>query len=50
MLEVSDHDVAQGDLREAHLLAQDHRHQEVERPGEDIKVEVELGCSHPGRA
>ena len=35
---------------QAHLLAKDHRHQQVEGPGEDVEVEIELGRSHPARA
>ena len=50
VLEVGDDDLAQRDLGQAHLLAQHDRHQEVERPREDVEVEVELGCSHPVRA
>jgi hypothetical protein len=40
VLEVGDHDLTQRHLRQAHLLAQHHRHQEVERPGEDLQVEI----------
>ena len=50
VLEVGDHDLAQRHLGEAHLLAEHHRHQQVERPGEDLEVEVELGCPHRRRA
>ena len=43
MLDVGDDDLAQLQLEQAHLLAQDDRHQQVERPGEDVEVEIELG-------
>ena len=50
VLEVGDHDLAQRDLGQAHLLAQHDRHQEVERAREDVQVEVELSGSHRHRA
>src|SRR5215211_8877624 len=34
------------DLSEAQLLAQDEGHEQVEWPGEDVEVELELGGSH----
>lgn len=46
MLEIGDHDLAQLDLGERDLLAQDDGHQQVEWPGEDIEIEVELGDCH----
>ena len=46
VLDVGDHDLAQLDLEQAHLLAQDDRHQQVKRPGEDVEVEVEVGDCH----
>jgi len=46
VLEISDHDLAQLDLGEGDLLTQDHGHQQVEGPGEDVEVEVEVGSSH----
>ena len=48
VLEVGDDDLAERDLGEAHLLAQDDRHQQVERPGEDVEVEIELCSPHRG--
>ena len=46
VLEVGDHDLAQLDLGERDLLAQDDGHQQVERAREDVQIEVELGGSH----
>ena len=42
VLEVGDHDLTELDLGERDLLAQDDGHQQVERPREDVEVEVEL--------
>ena len=48
-----DHDVGQVDLEQVQLLAQDQREQEVERPREDVEVELQAmdgGRGHaPGR-
>ena len=46
VLEIGDHDLAQLDLGERDLLAQHHGHQQVEGPGEDVEIEIELGGSH----
>ncbi len=51
VVEVGDHDLAELDLGERDLLAQDDAHQEVEGAGENVEVEVELGSgSHPREA
>ena len=46
MLDVGDDDLAELDLEQADLLAQDDREQQVERTGEDVEVEVQLGDGH----
>ena len=46
VLDVGDDDLAELDLEQADLLAQDERHQQVEGPGEDVEVELELGGAH----
>ena len=46
MVEVADDDVGQLDLEQVDLLAQDERQQQVERPAEDLEVELELGDGH----
>ncbi len=43
MLDVGDDDLAQLDLEQVDLLAQQDRDQQVERPGEDVEVEIEVG-------
>ena len=43
VVEVADDDVGQLDLEQVDLLAQDERQQQVERPAEDLEVELELG-------
>ena len=43
MLDVGDDDLAELDLEQVDLFAQDDRQQQVERPGEDVEVEVKLG-------
>ena len=48
VVEVADHDVGQLDLHQVDLLAQHERQQQVERPGEDLQVELELGDGHRG--
>ncbi len=52
VLDVGDDDLAQLQVEEADLLAQDDRHQQVERPGEDVEVEieVEVGYGHCGES
>ena len=42
-VQVGQHDVGQLDLEQVDLLAQDERQQQVERPGEDLQVELEIG-------
>ena len=41
-VEVAQDDVGQLDLEQVDLLAQDERQQQVERPGEDLQVELEV--------
>jgi hypothetical protein len=41
-VEVAEHHVGQLDLEQVDLLAQDERQQQVERPGEDLQVELEV--------
>ena len=41
-----DHDLGHVDLREIELLLEDERQQQVERPGEDLQVEIEIGDQH----
>ena len=49
-VDVGEDDVAKGHLGEADLLAQEHGEQQVERPLEDVEIEVELrrprSCRH----
>ena len=50
VVEVGEHDLGQLDLEQVELLAQDQRQQEVERPREDVEVElqpVDGGGGHP---
>ena len=42
-VEVAQDHVGQLDLEQVDLLAQDEREQQVERPGEDLEVELEVG-------
>ena len=46
VVEVGEDDVGELDLEQVDLLAQDERQQQVERPGEDLEVELELGERH----
>ena len=46
MLDVGDDDLGQLDLEQVDLLAQQDREQEVERPGEDVELQVEVGDGH----
>src|SRR3984957_6552338 len=46
VIEVGEHDVGQLKVEQVHLLAQDEREQQVERPTEDLQVEVECGKRH----
>ena len=48
VVEVRDDDVGELDLEQVDLLAQDEGQQQVERPGEDLEVELELGDDHAG--
>ena len=43
VVDVGDHDLAERDLRQRDLLAQQDREQQVEWPLEDVQVEIELG-------
>ena len=43
MVEVGEHDVGELDLQQVDLLAQHERQEQVERPAEDLEVELELG-------
>jgi hypothetical protein len=42
VVEVGEHDVGQLDLEQVELFAQDQRQQQVERPGEDVEVELQV--------
>ena len=46
MVDVGDDDLAELQLEQADLLAQDDREQQVEGPGEDVEVEIEVGDRH----
>ena len=48
MVDVGEHDLGQLDLEQVELLAQDEREQEVERPGEDVEVQLEPGEARGG--
>ena len=41
VVEVGEHDLGERELEQVDLLAQDQRQQQVERPAEDVEVEVE---------
>src|SRR6185369_323947 len=43
VVNVGDHDLPERHLRQRDLLAQQDREQQVERPLEDVEVEIELG-------
>jgi hypothetical protein len=43
MAEVGEDDLRELDLQQVDLLAEDERQEEVERPAEDLEVELELG-------
>ena len=45
-VDVGEDDVGEVDLEQVDLLAQDERQQQVERPGEDVEVEVQVGGAH----
>ena len=49
VVEVGDDDLRQVDLEQVQLLAQDQREQQVERTGEDVEVQLELGESRTAR-
>jgi hypothetical protein len=49
MLDVGEHDLGQVDLEQVDLLAQHERQEQVERPLEDLELEVERGERHGGR-
>ena len=44
------HDLGELHLEQVDLLAQDERQQQIERPGEDLEVELERGGGHPPQA
>ena len=46
VLEIGDHDLAERNLGQAHLLPEHDRHQEVEGAREHVEVELELRSSH----
>ena len=48
VVEVGQDDVGQLDLEQVDLLAQDEGQEQVERPAEDLEVELERGDGHPG--
>ena len=41
MVQVGEHDLGQLDLEQVQLVAQDQRQQQVERPGEDVEVQLQ---------
>ena len=41
VVDVGEHDLGQLDLEQVQLLAQDQRQQQVERPGEDVEVQLQ---------
>ena len=41
-VEIAQHDVCEIDLEQIHLVPQDERQQQVERPGEDLEVQLEI--------
>lgn len=47
-VEVPEHHVCEVDFEQVDLLTQDQREQQVERPGEDLQVELEVGDGHRG--
>ena len=49
VVEVGDDHVGQLDLEQVDLVAQDERQQQVEGPGEDVEVEIEIGGQHRRR-
>ena len=52
VVEVGEHHLGQLHLQQVELLAQDQRQQEVERPREDVEVELQAmdgGGGHPQR-
>jgi hypothetical protein len=46
VVDVGDDDVREVDLQQVHLLAQDQRQQQVERPGEDVQIQLEVIEAH----
>ena len=46
MVEVGEHDVGQRELQQVDLFLEDERQQQVERPAEDVQVELERGEAH----
>jgi hypothetical protein len=49
VLHVGEHDLGEVDLQEVDLLLQDQRQEQVERPVEDLEIEVERGDGHRRR-
>jgi hypothetical protein len=49
VLDVGQHDLRQVDLEQVDLLPQHERQEQVERPVEDLEVEVERGDGHRRR-
>ncbi len=50
MVEIGEHDIGELHLEQVDLLAQDERQQEVERPGEDLQVQLKRCGTHSGEA
>jgi hypothetical protein len=50
VVEVRDDDLGELDLEQVDLLAQDERQQQIERPGEDLQVQLERGNGHDPQA
>ena len=46
MVDVGDDDLAELQLEQADLLAQDDREEEVEGTGEDVEVQIQIGNRH----
>src|ERR687893_389495 len=50
VVEVGEHDLAQLDLQQVELLAQDEREEQVERPREDVEVQLQAADQRRGHA
>ena len=49
VVDVGDDDLAELQLEQADLLAQDDGEEEVEGPGEDVEVQIQIGDRHRGQ-